>query len=110
MAGVSNPSGKDPNLLANLVKESLGALKTRYNQDLNKLVSIAFLSPTLFLILGNSVVFTPIPSILILQGLGESKIGMHELAQVIGNCMERTNRDFGPSDFEDGSVSNCPGA
>ena len=28
---------------------------------------------------------------------------MHELAQVIGNCMERTNRDFGPSDFEDGS-------
>ena len=28
---------------------------------------------------------------------------MHELAQVIGNCRERTNRDFGPSDFEDGS-------
>ena len=45
MAGVSNPSGKDPSLLANLVKESLGALKTRYNQDLNKLVSVTFYRP-----------------------------------------------------------------
>ena len=45
MAGVSNPSGKDPSLLANLVKESLGGLKTRYNQDLNKLVSITFYRP-----------------------------------------------------------------
>ena len=48
MAGVSNPSGKDPSLLANLVKESLGGLKTRYNQDLNKLVSSTLYRPPRF--------------------------------------------------------------